>query len=90
MLHNHILVNGKKVNIPSYLVKEGDVITIRNQKKQKGPWRGLAEVLKNHEPPSWLSVQPDGSSIKVTGSPTEDEIKSMPFDSKLIVEFYSR
>jgi small subunit ribosomal protein S4 len=83
-------VNGKKVNIPSYRVKEGDIITVRETKKNKGPWRELVERMKNHQAPSWLSIDAGAQSVKVTGMPTDEEVKQQPFDTKLIVEFYSR
>lgn len=88
--HAHFDVNGKKVNIPSYLLKEGDVVSVRMNKHDKGPWKGLAEIMKNQQPPSWISADPASFSFKVTGAPSEEEMKSVPFDSKLIVEFYSR
>lgn len=83
-------VNGSKVNIPSFRVKDGDVITVRANKKNKGPWKDLEDRLKNVKAPSWISVDPKELSIKVTGGPSEEEVKNQPFDTKLIVEFYSR
>jgi small subunit ribosomal protein S4 len=83
-------VNDKKVNIPSFRMKEGDVISVRKNKQGKGPWKNLAEMLKNHDAPSWITIDPKEMTIKVTGGPNEVEVKQQPFDSKLIVEFYSR
>lgn len=83
-------VNGKKVDIPSYRVKEGDVVSVRANKKNKGPWKQLEDALKNRDLPSWLTVDPKELSIKITGGPNEEELKQQPFDTKLIVEFYSR
>lgn len=83
-------VNDKKVNIPSFRMKEGDVISVRKNKHDKGPWKNLAETLKNHDVPSWITIDPKEMTIKVTGGPNEVEVKQQPFDSKLIVEFYSR
>jgi len=83
-------VNGKKVNIPSYRVKEGDTVSVRQNKRNKGPWKNLAETIKNHEAPSWIAVDPKEMTVKVTGGPTEEELKQQPFDIKQIVEFYSR
>jgi small subunit ribosomal protein S4 len=83
-------VNGGKVNIPSFRVKEGDVITVRANKKNKGPWKNLEDQMKNAKTPSWVSVDPKEYSVKITGRPTEEEVKNQPFDTKLIVEFYSR
>ena len=83
-------VNGTKVNIPSYRVKSGDVITVRATKRAKGPWTNLADQLKNRQSTSWLTVDPSEMSIKVSGTPTDEEVKNQPFDAKPIVEFYSR
>lgn len=88
--HAQFDVNGKKVNIPSYRVKSGDVIRVRETKRGKGLWKGLDEALKNRAASSWLTVDAKELAIKVTGSPTEDELKQQPFDTKQIVEFYSR
>ena len=89
---NHAMfdVNGAKVNIPSYRLKSGDVITVRSTKQSKGPWKTLGESLKNLTAVSWLAVDPNELSIKVTGIPTAEELKQQPFDAKLIVEYYSR
>lgn len=88
--HAHFNVNGTKVNIPSFRTKPGDVIIVRDNKRNKGPWKTIAETMKNHEAQSWLSADPSAMSIKITGTPTDEELKKQPFDSKLIVEFYSR
>ncbi len=88
--HAQFDVNGKKVNIPSFRVKAGDVISVRANKRQKGLWKDLAEALKNHAALSWLTVDGSGLSFKITGTPTDDELKQQPFDAKQIVEFYSR
>jgi small subunit ribosomal protein S4 len=88
--HAQFDVNGQKVNIPSYRVRPGDVIRIRDIKRQKGNWKALEESLKNHPASSWLTVDAKELSIKVTGTPTADELKQQPFDAKQIVEFYSR
>ncbi len=88
--HAHFDVNGKKLNIPSYRVRQGDVITIRPTKRSKGNWKTVEETLTaRKEGVSWLAVEPKAPSIKVTGVPTEAELKQ-PFDPKMIVEFYSR
>ncbi|MFA5129463.1 MAG: 30S ribosomal protein S4 [Patescibacteria group bacterium] len=83
-------INGKKMNIPSYRVQPGDVITIRAIKKNKGPWKEIEERLKNHQSPSWIAVDAKEMIVKVTGEPSDEEVKQQPFDTKLIVEFYSR
>lgn len=88
--HAMFEVNGKKVNIPSYRVKEGDIVSVRANKASKGPWKSLEDTVKNHQNPSWLNVDPKEKTIKVTGGLSEEELKQQPFDTKLIVEFYSR
>jgi len=88
--HAHFNVNGHKVNIPSYRVRPGDVIVLRENKRQKGLWKTLGETLANRkETPSWLSLNPSDFSVKVTSLPAGEELHQ-PFDTKLIVEFYSR
>ncbi len=88
--HAHFNVNGKKVNIPSYRVRAGEIITIRDTKKGKGMWKGIEEALQKKESPSWLSVDAKDVSVKVTSIPGGTELLQQPFDSKMIVEFYSR
>ena len=66
------------------------MITVRANKKNKGPWKNLEDQMKNAKTPSWVSVDPKEYSVKITGRPTEEEVKNQPFDTKLIVEFYSR
>jgi small subunit ribosomal protein S4 len=87
--HNHIDVNGKPVNIPSYQVKPGDIITIRTNKKEKKNWKSFVEAGTKSETPSWVSSDFKDLSIKVTSVPAGEELKQI-FDPKLIVEFYSR
>lgn len=87
--HSHISINGRKVNIPSYQVKPGDILTIQTRKQNAAPWKALGEELKNREFPSWLTVDSGESTIKVTSTPSGDELKQ-PFDPKLIIEYYSR
>jgi len=87
--HAHFLVNGKKVNIPSYRVRIGEVISLRENKKNKGLWKTLGESFGKKETVSWLSANPADFSVKVTSLPAGPELQQ-PFDPKLIVEFYSR
>ena len=87
--HAHFEVNGRKVNIPSYRVRPGDVIKLRANKQGKGLWQNIAEQLSKKEVPSWISLQANESSAKITSVPSGDELRQ-PFDAKLIIEFYSR
>lgn len=87
--HGFLLVNGKPVNIPSFRVKVGDVVSFKENKKAKGLLQGLAERLAKHEPPKWLSVDGAALSGKVTAMPEGEDLRSV-FDPTMIVEFYSR
>jgi small subunit ribosomal protein S4 len=87
--HSQIQINGHKVNIPSFHVKQGDVITIQERKKGKSSWKNLTEELKSYEAPSWLTVDVPNLIVKITGQPTGEELKQI-FEPKLIIEYYSR
>ena len=87
VVHSHFLVNGKKVNIPSYLVKPGDVITVK-EKSQKSPkFKEIKEMQVGV--PAWLSVNRDKLEGKVLAEPTRDQIDT-PIAEHLIVELYSK
>ncbi|HHX72596.1 MAG TPA: 30S ribosomal protein S4 [Clostridiales bacterium] len=85
--HGHIFVNGRCVNIPSYVVKPGDVITIRETSKKSPLFQGFKE---NQRPsPAWLSVDMENLTGTVVRLPEREDI-DLPFDESLIVEFYSK
>lgn len=87
--HAHISVNGKKVNIPSYRVRPGDVVAVRENKKVKVLWSAATgENAVKKELPSWLAMEAP-LAVKVTGVPQGTELQQ-PFGTKQIVEFYSR
>jgi len=88
--HSHVFVNGKKTDIASFQVKPGDVLRIRDNKREKGLWKNLLEDLKKQETPSWLALNPEEMEAKVTSRPDAEELKQVVFDPKLIIEFYSR
>lgn len=87
--HGHYNINGKPVNIPSYQVKVGEVISVRENKKNKQLWKSFLEQSNKSEVPSWLTADPKELVIKITSLPAGEELKQI-FDVKLIVEFYSR
>lgn len=87
--HGYFLINGKPVNIPSYAVKKGDIISIKEHKKQKGVLKELSIQLKRHQAPSWLSLDKEKLEAKSIGEPNLDEVKP-PAEISLIFEFYSR
>jgi len=87
--HNHFTVNGRKVNIPSYQVKIGDVIEVR-EKSRKSPFILEAmETVVRREMPSWLEV--DGSNFRgIVKEFPNREVLTMPINEQLIVELYSK
>lgn len=87
--HAHVDVNGRKVTIPSYQVKPGDVIAVRSTKREKKLWKAFGEQAAKAEAPSWISVDPKDLTAKVTSVPTGEELKQV-FEPRLIIEFYSR
>jgi len=89
VLHGHITVNGKKLNIPSALVEAGDVIAVAESSRGNGHFRGLTEVLEHQNVPVWLALDAAGMRGTVATLPTRDQIE-IPINEQLIVEFYSR
>ncbi len=87
--HNHIMLNGRRLNVPSALVKAGDVITVREASKQNGYFRGLIEALEHRSVPDWLNLNPAEISGTVVAIPAREQI-DVPLSEQLIVEFYSR
>lgn len=87
--HKHISVNGKTVNIPSYLVKAGDVIEVREKFKSSQRYQDVLEVTGHRGVPAWLEANKEALSGTVKALPTRDQI-DVPVDEMLIVELYSR
>ena len=87
--HRHFLVNNKIVNIPSFVVKKQDKITIKENKKDKGNFKDLSHSLKNYQAPSWLKLNKDELSGEVVGAPALANIEAT-VDISAIFEFYSR
>jgi len=86
--HNMFLLNGKKMNIPSHRVKASDIISLKDNKKNKKLFEGMAEKLGKADLPSWLSVDANKLSGKVLGEPKAEDFEKI-IDVKLIIEFYS-
>ena len=87
--HRHFRINGRIVNIPSYIVKAGDVITISDRSKETDAFKQLIEVAKNRRHPEWLEFSETDASSKVLALPGREQIDT-PVDEQLIVEYYSR
>ena len=87
--HKFFLVNGKPVNIPSYRLKVGDVISLKPQKLKKVIFKDLREKLKRHSVPSWLFLNPEKLEGKIIAEPKVEEI-APPIEVSSVFEFYSR
>ncbi|MBS5521116.1 MAG: 30S ribosomal protein S4 [Clostridiales bacterium] len=87
--HKHISVNGKTVNIPSYLVKAGDVIEVREKYKSSQRYKDILEVTGARLVPEWLDVNQEALSGTVKELPTREQI-DVPVNEMLIVELYSK
>lgn len=87
--HGHISVNGRKVNIPSFLVKPGDIIAWRENSLRKEPYKMALERVDSRVIPSWLSLDKNNLSGRVLTLPVVGETTAK-FDGKMIVEYYSR
>ena len=87
--HKHVLVNGKQVNIPSYLVKAGDTIEIKEKVKSMQRYKDILEVTAGRMVPAWLESDQENLRGTVKELPTRDEI-DVPVNEMLIVELYSK
>jgi len=87
--HGYFLINDKPVNIASYQVKKDDIISIKENKKQKGGFKELVSTIKKQEIPVWLNLNKEKLEAKTTGEPNLEEVKP-PAEISLIFEFYSR
>ena len=87
--HKHVLVNGKQVNIPSYLVKAGDVVEVKEKCKGMQRYKDILEVTGGRLIPEWLDVNQEGLQATVKELPSREAI-DVPVDEMLIVELYSK
>jgi small subunit ribosomal protein S4 len=87
--HGHFTVNGRKVNIPSYMIKVGDVIAVRDKSKESPRVKELLERAGDRTPPAWLELEAEQARARVVDLPTREQIDA-PVQEHLIVELYSR
>lgn len=87
--HKHVTVNGKVVNIPSYLIKAGDVIEIKESAKSLQRYKDIVEVTGGRLVPEWMDVDIEAMKGTVKNPPTREMI-DVPVDEMLIVELYSK
>ena len=89
VLHAHFTLNGKKVSIPSILIKAGDVIAVKESSKENAKIKALAEELATKTSPKWIEKDAANLTAKVVALPARDDI-DFEFDEQLIVELYSK
>lgn len=87
--HAHFTVNGTKVDIPSYLVKAGDVIAVKDTSKSTDEFKTLVESNASRTIPKWIDADAQAMTVKVVALPEREEIAT-PVEEHLIVEFYSK
>ena len=88
--HGHFTVNGRKTNIPSFLVKPGDVVAVRTQSRGREYFTDYSEVLNTRRAPDWMTVDSNTLSGRVLSLPARDQIEVPAFNEALVVEHYSR
>jgi len=87
--HSHFMVNGKKVNIPSYLVRQGDTVSVREKSRKMPAIIEAMESVERRGVPEWLMLEKDQHSAKVMAYPSRDQL-ALPIQEQLIVELYSK
>ncbi|MBU0973794.1 MAG: 30S ribosomal protein S4 [Proteobacteria bacterium] len=87
--HNHFIVNGNKVNIPSYQVKKGDVIELREKSRKVQAISDSLDAIVRRGVPQWLEINKDNFKGQIVGNPTREDI-TLPIQEQLIVELYSK
>ncbi|AGC69566.1 30S ribosomal protein S4 [Thermoclostridium stercorarium subsp. stercorarium DSM 8532] len=87
--HGHFLVNGKRVNIPSYLVREGDVVEVAEKSRKLERFKEILEVTGGRTVPKWLEVDHENMKGRVVTLPAREDI-DLPIEEHLIVELYSK
>jgi len=89
VLHGHFLVNGRKVNIPSFLVKPGMIISLKEKSRSLDKIKSVIEANASRQPPRWLEYDANAMIAKVSSIPTREDI-DFPIEEQLIVELYSK
>jgi small subunit ribosomal protein S4 len=87
--HGHFRVNGRKVDVPSYLVRPGDAITVRERSRQVACIREALELAQRRGVPDWLEMNPEAFAGSVKALPARADL-TMPINEKLVVELYSK
>ncbi len=90
VMHGHILVNGKRVDIPSFQVSPNDVISIKEGSRSSAHIKSVLENTSYRVVPRWLESDPSNFTGKVLEAPTRDQLQDIPVNETLIIEHYSR
>lgn len=88
--HGHIHVNGRKVTVPSYKLKVGDVVSIRPESKENHIFAGLGEKTKDVATPTWFSYDKKKGEVAIKGTPAQEGAQDETLDLATVIEFYSR
>ncbi len=88
--HGHIQVNGRKVNIPSFTVKPGDEVSVRDSSKEHPTILAARDATAHAPSPSWMDVDRDNLKGRISSQPRRDELVQIPINEQLIVELYSK
>jgi len=89
VLHGHIMVNGKKADVPSEFLKEGDTISWREGSKKTDYYKVISENIESKNIATWLSLDRQNMTGQVITLPTPDQADAK-FDGKAVIEYYSR
>ncbi|MBL06827.1 MAG: 30S ribosomal protein S4 [Chloroflexi bacterium] len=87
--HGHFLINDKKVNIPSYQIKQGDKISWKEKSKNSSLFQIASENIKNNQCAKWLTLDKSGLSVQINNLPSASDAE-LEIDTRQIVEYYSR
>jgi small subunit ribosomal protein S4 len=88
--HGHFMVNDRKTNVPSFLVKPGDVVTVRPGSRGRTYFTDYSEVLDTRRAPDWMTIDARALSGRILNLPARDQIEVPSFNEALVVEHYSR
>jgi len=88
--HGHVQVNGRKVNIPSFLVKPGDEVAVRESSRNHPGVLAARDATAHAPAPSWMEVDRDNLRARIISMPKRDELVQIPINEQLVVELYSK
>jgi small subunit ribosomal protein S4 len=87
--HGHVTINGRRMNIPSYMVKAGETVAIRPESRTSPLFGNRSEAMQEAKAPAWLEMAADGFSVTLKSTPVL-EASEVPFNAAVIIQFYSR